>query len=388
MLSKKLSIDKIAKEIYNKKILLRVDFNVPTKDGKVIDNTRIKESMTTIKFILDKKPQNLIIMSHLGRPDGQPNQKYSLKPIVSEIEKLLNKEISFLPECVGPEIEKEVHSRKDSHVFLLENLRFHPEEEGSHLDKDGQKVKEPKENIAKFRESLTRLGDIYVNDAFGTCHRAHSSIVGVNLPLRASGFLLKKELDYFAKVLENPEKPLTVIMGGAKVKDKIAIITNLLDKVDHMIITGGMAFTFLKHVKGMKIGRSIFDEEGFKLVESIMEKAKKKEVQIHFPEDFVIAKEIKDFVQTSTVDVTEGIPDDYFGIDVGPKSSNKFENIINDSRTIFLNGACGIFEINVGRSGSEKMVKVNLKNKKGHHKSNNKIRSYISLWRRRHNKFS
>jgi phosphoglycerate kinase len=238
----------------------------------------------------------------------------------------------------------------------LENLRFYAAEEGSKELEGGKKEKEKKETIEKFRNELTQLGDIYVNDAFGTSHRAHSSIVGCKLPYKAAGFLLKKELEYFSKIIENPDRPLLVILGGAKVKDKIQLIKNLTDKVDKMIITGGMAFTFLKTIKNMQIGKSIYDEEGANTVEEIVKKAKERNVELIFPEDFVIASEIKEGVSTSVVKLEEGIPSDKLGIDVGPKTLEKFHKVITGSKTIFLNGANGIFELNVARLGSVKLV--------------------------------
>jgi hypothetical protein len=198
-------------------------------------------------------------MSHLGRPDGKVVEKYSLRPIAAELSKQLsNKPVQFLSDCVGPEIESAVNSAQSASIILLENLRFHIEEEGSVKDKDGNKIKASPDDVKKFREGLTALGDVYVNDAFGTAHRAHSSMVGIQLPQRAAGFLMKKELEYFAKVLEKPERPFLAILGGAKVSDKIQLIENMLDKVDSLIITGGMAFTFKKTLDGMKVCEVIF----------------------------------------------------------------------------------------------------------------------------------
>ena len=215
-----------------------------------------------------------------------------------------------------------------------------------------------KENIQAFRHKLTNLGDIFVNDAFGTCHRAHSSIAGINLPTRAAGFLVKKELEAFSKVLENPEKPLLVILGGAKVKDKILLIKNLLDRIDKLIITGGMAFTFLKHIYKMEIGKSIYDEEGGKIVMDIVRMAKEKNVELIFPEDFVVSNEIKEGADSSIVNMTNGIPSDLIGVDVGPNSIKRFDEVVKSSKTIFLNGACGIFEMGYARGGSVGLVNV------------------------------
>jgi phosphoglycerate kinase len=215
--------------------------------------------------------------------------KYSLAPVAAEVERLLGRPVTFLKDCVGAETESAVAAAPDGAVFLLENLRFHVEEEGKGEDEQGKKIKASEAQLTAFRGSLTKLGDVYINDAFGTAHRAHSSMVGVQLPVRAAGFLMKKELDYFSKALENPARPFLAILGGAKVSDKILIIQNLLDKVNEMIIGGGMAFTFLKVLHGVNIGDSIFDENGASTVQSLVDKAQKNGVKIHLPVDFVVA---------------------------------------------------------------------------------------------------
>ena len=240
---------------------------MPFLDGKISNNQRIVAAMPSIKYVLDQGAKSVVLMSHLGRPDGKVVPKYSLKPVATELERLLGKPVAFLPDCVGPEVEKHcasatggtlipryfMTSRYHGIVVLLENLRFHIEEEGSVKDEQGNKIKAEKPAIEAFRASLSKLGDVYVNDAFGTAHRAHSSMVGVNLQVRAAGFLMKKELDFFSKALENPDRPFLAIVGGAKVSDKIQLIENLLDKVSTMIIAGGMAFTFKKAVEGVKV---------------------------------------------------------------------------------------------------------------------------------------
>lgn len=226
-------------------------------------------------------------MSHLGRPKGAPEAKYSLAPVARKLEELLGKPVTFLTDCVGTEVESQCAAAADGSVILLENLRFHKEEEG--------KGDAATMDVAGFRSSLTKLGDVYVNDAFGTAHRAHSSMVGVDLDTRCSGFLLKKELAYFSKALETPERPLLAILGGAKVADKIKLIYNMLEKVDSMIIAGGMAFTFLKVLNGKDIGDSLFDEEGAKLVPDIMEKAKARGVTIHLPTDVICCEPCSGF---------------------------------------------------------------------------------------------
>ena len=227
------------------------------KDGAITNNNRIVQALPTVKYALDNGASAVILMSHLGRPNGEAVAKYSLKPVAAEVEKLLGQPVEFLNDCVGPDVEKACQSATGGKVILLENLRFHIEEEGSAKVKDqngkDQKVKADAEAVKKFRASLTALADIYVNDAFGTAHRAHSSMVGVDLSQRAAGFLMQKELEYFAKALENPARPFLAILGGAKVSDKIQLIENMLDKVNALIICGGMAFTFKKTLDNVKV---------------------------------------------------------------------------------------------------------------------------------------
>jgi len=274
MLSKKLSIEDVADKIAGQRVLMRVDFNVPIKNGVVKDTTKITSTIPTINYALAKGARSIVLMSHLGRPNGKPEAKSTLKPVAEKLGELMGRQILFLNDCVGEETVKTCQNLQDGQVVLLENLRFHLEEEVSVTEDSGEKVKASEENVNKFRADLTKLGDIYINDAFGTAHRAHSSMVGVNHSIRASGLLMKKEIDYFARALETPQKPFLVIMGGAKVKDKIKLIMNMLEKVTDMIIGGGLSFTFLNYLKQMKIGKSIFDKEGVKLVDDIMKKVK------------------------------------------------------------------------------------------------------------------
>jgi phosphoglycerate kinase len=225
------------------------------KGDHITNNQRIVASLPTIRYALEHNARSVVLMSHLGRPDGHANLKYTLKPVADEVSKLLNRPVQFLNDCVGPEVEAACQNPEPGTVILLENLRFHVEEEGKGVDAAGAKIKATKEQLEAFQQSLTRLGDVYINDAFGTAHRAHSSMVGVKHEKRASGFLLKKELQYFAKALENPDRPFLAILGGAKVSDKILLIENLLDKVNEMIIGGGMGFTFLKVANGMNVSK-------------------------------------------------------------------------------------------------------------------------------------
>lgn len=278
--------------------LYRVDFNVPIKDGKITSNQRIVAALDSVKYALGKGAKSVVLSSHLGRPDGQKNQKYTLAPVADELKTLLKKEVLFLNDCAGPEVEAACKDPAVGSVILLENLRFYVEEEGKGVDASGGKVKADPAKVKAFRESLAKLGDVYVNDAFGTAHRAHSSMLGEGYAQRAAGLLLNKELRYFGQALDNPPRPFLAILGGAKVADKIQLIENLLDKVNEMIIGGGMAFTFLKVLNGMKIGSSLFDEEGSKIVQNLVDKAKKNNVQLHLPVDFVTADK---FAENATV---------------------------------------------------------------------------------------
>ncbi|KAK3722046.1 hypothetical protein QZH41_020156 [Actinostola sp. cb2023] len=304
---------------------------------------RIKAAVPSIKHCLEKGAKSVVLMSHLGRPDGKVVDKYSLKPVVDELKNLLGRDVKFLPSCVGPEIEAACANPEPGSVILLENLRFHIEEEGKGVDAEGKKIKASEEAVKTFRSSLSKLGDIYVNDAFGTAHRAHSSMVGVDHSQRAAGFLLKKELDYFAKALESPERPFLAILGGAKVADKIQLIENLLDKVDEMIIGGGMAYTFTKVIHNMEIGDSLFDPKGAEIVQKLVDKAKDKGVKLCFPVDFVTANK---FAEDAEVQ----------GLDCGPKSVTLFKEVIARAKIIVWNGPVGVFEFAKFEAGTKSVM--------------------------------
>lgn len=350
----KLSIKSL--EVANKRVLIRVDFNVPLKDGKITNNQRIVAALDSINYVLENGAKSLVLMSHLGRPDGLPNSKYSMKPVAEELQKLLNKNVTFLSDCVGPDVEKACADPAPGSIFLLENLRFHIEEEGKGVNAAGEKTKADKEDVKKFRESLQKLGDVYVNDAFGTAHRAHSSMMGEGFEKRAAGILLNKELTYFAKALDNPERPFLAILGGAKVADKIQLIENLLDKVDEMIIGGGMAYTFLKESKGMKIGDSLYDEAGAKIVGKLLDKANARNVKIHLPVDFVTADKFDENANTSSATVTEGVPDGWMGLDCGPESRKLFSEPIARAKVIVWNGPAGVFEFDKFAYGTKALM--------------------------------
>lgn len=340
-----------------RRAVMRVDFNVPQDKatGEITNPARIVAALPTIKYILEQGG-SVVLMSHLGRPDGKRVEKFSLKPVAKKLEELLGKPVKFLSDCVGPEVEAECAALKPGEVALLENLRFHIEEEGKVKNKDGTKTKADPEKVAAFRASLTKLGDVYVNDAFGTAHRAHSSVVGVDLPDKVAGFLMQKELDAFGAVLENPKRPVLAILGGAKVADKIPLIRNLLDKANEIIIGGGMTFTFKKVLEGMEIGESLFDPEGAKIVGELMEKAKEKGVKIHLPVDFVCGDKFDADAQSKTVDENEGIPEGWIGLDVGPKSRKLFADVIARAKTIIWNGPPGVFEFDRFAEGTKDMA--------------------------------
>ncbi|XP_046744208.1 phosphoglycerate kinase [Diprion similis] len=350
----KLSIDQV--DLAGKRVLMRVDFNVPMKDGKITNKQRIVAAVDSVKYALEKNAKSVVMMCHLGRPDGTRNMKYTLAPVVPELKALLGKDITFLDDCVGPEVEKVCADPAPGSLILLENLRFHIEEEGKGVGPDGTKIKADKEKVAAFRASLRKLGDVYVNDAFGTAHRAHSSMLGEGFDVRASGFTLKKELQYFAKALDNPDKPLLAILGGAKVADKIQLINNLLDKVDEMVIGGGMAFTFLKVTKNMKIGASLFDEEGAKIVNDLLEKAKKNNVQVHLPVDFLTGDKFAENATVGTADVETGIADGLLGLDIGPKSQAIFAEPLKRAKVIVWNGPAGVFEFENFSKGTKSLM--------------------------------
>lgn len=324
----------------NKKAIIRVDFNVPLDDTfKVTDATRIEAAKPTIDKILNDGG-SVILMSHLGRPKGV-EAKYSLSHIVYKIEEILGKNVKFVNDCIGSEVENAAASLNAGEILLLENLRFHAEEE--------------KGDVA-FAEKLAKLGDIYVNDAFGTAHRAHAStaIIAQFYPNdKCFGYLLAKEIESINKVLSDSEKPVTAILGGSKVSSKITIIENILDKVNHMIIGGGMTFTFIKALGG-KIGNSICEDDKLDLAIEILKKAKEKGVQIHLPVDVIAADAFANDANTQIVDVNQ-IPDGWQGLDAGPKSLEIFRRLILDSKTILWNGPLGVFEMESFANGTIKL---------------------------------
>ena len=324
-------------------------------DLKITNNQRIVAALPTIQYVLEQKPKYVVLASHLGRPNGERVEKYSLKPVSEELSKLLNKPVTFLNDCVGEEVDAAVAKAAPGSIILLENLRYHIEEEGS-KKVDGEKIKASKEDVEKFRKQLTSLADVYVNDAFGTAHRAHSSMVGFELDTRVSGFLMQKELSYFGKALESPERPFLAILGGAKVADKILLIENLLDKVNTIIIGGGMAFTFKKVLENMEIGESIYDSKGAEIVPSLIEKAKKNNVKIILPVDFVCGDDFSPNANVKIVKATDGIPKGWEGLDGAEESRKLFDEAIAEAKTIVWNGPPGVFEFEKFQGGSKDML--------------------------------
>ncbi len=330
-------------DVTGKKVLVRCDFNVPQdkETREITDNRRIKAALPTIQYLLDNNAK-VILCSHLGRPKGEVNPKYSLKPVAEELSKLLGKEVKLAKDVVGEDAKRLTENMKEGEIVLLENVRFHKEEE---------------QNDPEFSKELASLAEIYVNDAFGTAHRAHSSTAGVANYLPAvSGFLIEKELEFLGGALENPKRPFVAILGGAKVSDKIGVIENLLDKVDTLIIGGGMAYTFFK-AQGFNIGTSICEEDKLDLAREILEKAKKKNVDLLLPVDNKVAKEFSADSEYIEVPSNE-IPDGYMGLDIGTKTIEKYKEVLKNAKTIVWNGPLGVFEFEKFAYGTNEIAKI------------------------------
>ena len=344
-------------DLAGKRVFIRVDFTVPQdkQTGEITNTQRITAALPTIQHALDQGA-SVVLASHLGRPNGERVAKYTLKPVAAKLQELLGKPVKFLDDCVGSEVEAACAALKPGEVILLENVRFHIEEEGKAKDTEGNSVKADPAKVAAFRASLSKLADVYVNDAFGTSHRAHSSVTGVELPHKVAGFLVEKELAAFAAVLENPQRPLLAILGGAKIADKIPLIRNLVEKADDIIIGGGMAYTFHKVLNGMQIGNSLYDPAGAEIVEELVAKAKEKGVRIHLPVDFITGDAFSPTANTGSATVESGIPDGWEGFDCGPKTRELFAKVIASAKTIVWNGPCGVFEFDIFAEGTKAMA--------------------------------
>jgi len=327
-------------DLKNKTVLVRADFNVPQDTSlNITDDTRIRATVPTLKYILEQGAKKLVLISHLGRPDGKPVAKYSLKPVAARLKELLGEDVLFLSDCVGANIKEDIDKSLES-VILLENLRYHPEEET---------------NDANFAKQLASLADVFVNDAFGTAHRAHASTEGVTHFLKsAAGLLLEKEIKYLGGAVENPQRPFMVILGGAKVTDKIGVIENLLPKCDSIIIGGGMAYTFLK-AQGKQIGNSRLEKEKLDLAKTILDKARQLNKEILLPVDNLVVDNIDPHAKTEVVG--ENIPDGKIAVDIGPKTIKLFEEKLKSAKTIVWNGPLGIFEMDAFSKGTQEVAK-------------------------------
>lgn len=315
-------------DLTNKRCLVRVDFNVPLKDGLITDDTRIRAAIGTLKYILDQKGSSLVVMSHLGRPKGQFKKEYSLSNVKDRLSELLNREVKMAADCIGDEVVSQTKSLKQGEVILLENLRFHKEET---------------DNDTGFAKQLALNGDIFINDAFGTAHRAHASTEGVShfLP-SAGGFLIEKEVNFFEPLVTNPEKPFVAIIGGAKVSSKISVLESLLKNCTTLIIGGGMAYTFLK-AKGFKIGNSLIEEDFIDTAIKLMKSADEKGVKLLLPVDHLASAEFSDNAEAVVVE-DEDIPNGLIGMDIGSKTLESYSDIIKNSKSLVWNGPLGVFE--------------------------------------------
>ena len=328
--------------VKGKRVFVRVDFNVPMNDGKVSDDTRIRAAIPTIEYLVEQEAK-VILASHLGRPKGEVNEDMRLTAAGERLAQLMGKPVKKLDESIGESVEAAVNEMQEGEIVLLENVRFHKGEE---------------KNDEALSKEFAKLADVYVNDAFGAAHRAHATTEGIakHVETAVAGFLMQKELDVLGKALSSPERPFTAIIGGAKVKDKIGVIENLLEKVDHLIIGGGLAFTFVKAM-GHDIGKSLLEEDKIELAKSYIEKAKANGVELHMPIDAVVANEFSNDAEIATVDI-DAIPADMMGLDIGPKTAEKYAEVIKASKLIIWNGPMGVFEMDKFANGTKTVAEA------------------------------
>lgn len=326
-------------DVKGKRVFCRVDFNVPMSNNEVSDDTRIRAALPTIQFLMEQGAK-VILASHLGRPKGQVNEEMRLTAVATRLSELLGKSVVKTDKAYGEEVEKAISTLSDGDVLLLENVRFYPGEE---------------KNDPELAKAFANLADIFVNDAFGAAHRAHASTEGIAHHIPAvSGLLMEKELDVLGKALLDPDRPFTAIIGGAKVKDKIGVIDNLLDKVDNLIIGGGLAYTFAKAM-GHEIGQSLLEEDKIDLAKSFIEKAKEKGVNFYMPEDVIITDEFSKDANTQVVDIDQ-IPSDWQGLDIGPKTVDTYRKVILESKLVIWNGPMGVFEWPAFENGTKSVA--------------------------------
>ena len=327
-----------------RRVLIRVDFNVPIKNGAITDDTRIRASLPTIEYALSHGARVVVLCSHLGRPKGKPSPEFSLKPVAERVSSLLGRPVAFAEDCVGEPANQAVERAPKGGVVLLENLRFHPEEE---------------KNDSSFAARLAGLADVYINDAFGSAHRAHASTEGVVRHVKdsAAGLLMAAELEHLGRVLGNPERPFVAILGGAKVSDKLEVIENLIPRVDALLIGGAMAYTFFKG-RNLPVGKSLVEDDLLGAARQIDERAKARSLRLELPEDHVVAPKLEPGAPTELLDVSDPAIGDRMGLDIGPKTIDSYRSVITGARTVVWNGPMGVFEMDAFARGTMEVAKA------------------------------